>query len=150
VNTAGLVSFDHAARARGLWDPDNLHFTAAGSREFGSKLAPIVAAHLQGQLPESNASSQQPMVPETTNVRTDPTITKDTEVLRPSTPERKNAIVRIDCATSADWNHGIQTMKRPRLLRDTSHSNCRVQAFVTQGRSGAQGLLTPRFSALIA
>lgn len=47
VNTAELVSFDKAARMRGLWDPDNLHFTAAGSREFGTKLAPLIAMHLR-------------------------------------------------------------------------------------------------------
>lgn len=47
VNTAELVSFDNAARRRGLWDPDNLHFTAAGSREFGTKIAPLIAIHLR-------------------------------------------------------------------------------------------------------
>jgi lysophospholipase L1-like esterase len=47
VNSARLLAFDHTARMRGLWDPDSLHFSAAGSREFGSKLAPVVASHLQ-------------------------------------------------------------------------------------------------------
>jgi hypothetical protein len=48
VNSATLVSFDDAARARGIWDQDSLHFTDVGSAEFGSKLAPIIASHLQG------------------------------------------------------------------------------------------------------
>jgi lysophospholipase L1-like esterase len=49
VNTATLVSFNKEGRKRGLWEDDSLHFTAAGSREFGSKLAPVVASHLQTQ-----------------------------------------------------------------------------------------------------
>merc|ERR1719146_82192 len=59
LNTGRLVSFDHAARARGLWDSDSLHFTAAGSLEFGSKLAPLIAHHLkrQTQLSKSNVST---------------------------------------------------------------------------------------------
>merc|ERR1719217_1537543 len=71
VNSASLLSFNNAPRMRGLWDPDSLHFSAAGSREFGSKLAPVVASHLQGQmyLPESSAPSQQPSTPERMNVR---------------------------------------------------------------------------------
>jgi lysophospholipase L1-like esterase len=46
VNTAELVAFGMAARCQGLWDPDSLHFTAAGSREFGTKLAPVIRSHL--------------------------------------------------------------------------------------------------------
>merc|ERR1711904_72229 len=59
VNSARLLAFDHASRARGLWDPDSLHFTAAGSREFGNKLAPIIASHLQEQRPKANAARRQ-------------------------------------------------------------------------------------------
>jgi len=124
VNSARLVSFDQAARARGLWDPDNLHFTASGSREFGSKLAPIVASHLQGQtrLPESNAS----VAPERTSVRTDRAMSVNSEDFRPLTPERTNrtmsvsqltpermsAVARTDRAISADWN---SSMRSPRM-----------------------------------
>jgi len=50
VDSAGLVSFDNEACDRGLWDPDSLHFTTAGSRLFGKKLAPIVASHLEGEM----------------------------------------------------------------------------------------------------
>lgn len=57
VNSATLVSFDDAALARGLWHPDSLHFTSAGSREFGSKLAPIVASHLFGPKTSQGRSS---------------------------------------------------------------------------------------------
>jgi lysophospholipase L1-like esterase len=46
VNVAELVAFDMAARRQGLWDSDNLHFTAAGSGEFGTHLAPMIASHL--------------------------------------------------------------------------------------------------------
>jgi lysophospholipase L1-like esterase len=49
VNTAEMVAFDMAARHQGLGDPDNLHFTAAGSREFGTKLAPRIASHLSAE-----------------------------------------------------------------------------------------------------
>lgn len=50
ADSTRLISFDFAAMARGLWEPDSLHFTAAGSREFGNKLAPRVASHLQGRM----------------------------------------------------------------------------------------------------
>lgn len=69
VNTAELVSFDQAACMRGLWDPDNLHFTAAGSREFGSKLATLIASRLkEGQtVPvQRNASGPRSSTPERT------------------------------------------------------------------------------------
>jgi hypothetical protein len=46
VNTAELVAFNPDACAQGLWDPDNLHFTAAGSKQFGTKLAPMIASDL--------------------------------------------------------------------------------------------------------
>jgi len=128
VNAARLVSFNQAARVRGLWDPDNLHFTAAGSREFGSKLAPIVASHLQGQtpLPESNAPGQRQLTPE----RTDSAMSENSEGLRPLTPERMNrtmsvnkegfrtltpermsAVVRNDRVISADRNCGMQSLR---------------------------------------
>lgn len=46
LNTAELVSYDIVARMQGLWDPDTVHFTAAGSKEFGTKLAPSITSHL--------------------------------------------------------------------------------------------------------
>jgi lysophospholipase L1-like esterase len=88
VNAARLISFDHAAQARGLWNPDGLHFTAAGSKEFGSKLASILAGHLQAlsqqsstdrSKPKSNISSQQPL---------------------------------SDRTNRSDWNSGIEFLKK--------------------------------------
>jgi lysophospholipase L1-like esterase len=58
VNTAELVAFDMAARYQGLWDPDNLHFTAAGSRKFGTKLAPMIASHLSTEGRPAPAAAQ--------------------------------------------------------------------------------------------
>jgi len=122
VNSARLVSFDQAARTRGLWDPDNLHFTAAGSREFGSKLAPIVASHLQGQtpLPESktsvasddrtvsaNSEGSRPLTPEKTNR----TMSVNRESIRQLTPERMGAVVRPFGDISADWNCSMQSRR---------------------------------------
>eukprot|EP00746_Dinoflagellata_sp_MGD_P038874 gnl/MRDRNA2_/MRDRNA2_19360_c0_seq1.p1 gnl/MRDRNA2_/MRDRNA2_19360_c0~~gnl/MRDRNA2_/MRDRNA2_19360_c0_seq1.p1 ORF type:complete len:342 (+),score=54.19 gnl/MRDRNA2_/MRDRNA2_19360_c0_seq1:78-1103(+) len=43
VDTAMLLPFDHAACACRFWDADSLHFTAAGSREFGCNLVQFVA-----------------------------------------------------------------------------------------------------------
>lgn len=64
VKTARLLSFDKAARARGLWDPDGLHFTVTGSRAFGSNLAPIVKSHLQGEMQDSVfAEDEEPFSP---------------------------------------------------------------------------------------
>jgi lysophospholipase L1-like esterase len=45
VNSAMLLSFDRAACASGFWDADGLHFSAAGSREFGRKLGSLIANH---------------------------------------------------------------------------------------------------------
>jgi lysophospholipase L1-like esterase len=45
VNSAMLLSFDHAACVCGFWDADSLHFSAAGSGEFGRKLALLIASH---------------------------------------------------------------------------------------------------------
>jgi len=50
VDTSELLPFNKASCARGLWDPDELHFTAAGSWEFGSGLAPLVAEFLSGSV----------------------------------------------------------------------------------------------------
>lgn len=55
VDTKELISFDKASCARGLWDPDNLHFTASGSGQFGSRLAPVVAEFLSGEMGEGPA-----------------------------------------------------------------------------------------------
>jgi lysophospholipase L1-like esterase len=59
VNTADLVAFNPDACAQGLWDPDNLHFTAAGSKQFGTKLAPMIASDLpiDGRPPARNAAA---------------------------------------------------------------------------------------------
>merc|ERR1719335_852448 len=67
VDSARLVSFDHAAHARGLWDADGIHFTADGSREFGSKLATFIASHVHKskQLCEQTTSIQAPSTPAT-------------------------------------------------------------------------------------
>jgi hypothetical protein len=48
MKSADFFSWDDEAWERGLWDEDGLHFTADGSEEFGSKLAPLLASHLQG------------------------------------------------------------------------------------------------------
>jgi len=49
VDSAQLIPFNPAAVARGLWDPDELHFTVAGSSVLGSGLGPIVAPLLRGK-----------------------------------------------------------------------------------------------------
>lgn len=46
VDSAQLISFNANAVARGLWEPDELHFSASGSRVLGSGLAPLIASLL--------------------------------------------------------------------------------------------------------
>lgn len=131
VNSARLLAFDHGARARGLWDPDNLHFTSAGSREFGSKLAPIVAPHLQGQAKLSSGTTGSLSVPAVTsagyptlsarsasksNASTRSTSTSSSKSLSKdevitNSNQRINAVVKTDRTSSTDWNCGMQYMR---------------------------------------
>lgn len=109
VNTSELVSFDHTTCMRGLWDPDGLHFTAAGSREFGSKLAPLIASHLQGQTQhaDTNASVHRQLTPERTpaTMRTDHVHSLDSNCSAQS-------LSRIDHVNSLDRNCSSQSLSR--------------------------------------
>jgi len=148
VNSARLPAFDHAARSRGLWDPDNLHFSAAGSREFGSKLAPVVAAHLQKetrlpQLPESaiesNDSSpeaESPTKRRRMNVLTNQTMAAAGEGLHraPLTPERP--LTRTMTADS-------QGLQRAPLTPERMNAVVRTDGATTAGQNcGMQNLRT--------
>jgi hypothetical protein len=129
VNTARLVSFDHAARARGLWDPDSLHFTAAGSQEFGSKLAPVIAPCLQRQVPKpkidgfaSNASTPRPLTPNAIETRDQAAAMDIHRPLTPrllesntSTPRQltPRALAVSDRAAAMDIQRPLTPEKRP-------------------------------------
>jgi lysophospholipase L1-like esterase len=125
VNTAELVSFNRAACMRGLWDPDNLHFTAAGSREFGNKLAPLIASRFpEGQaVPvEKNTSALRQLTPERT-ISSVPATSKDQEqTVRSTTGEvqqQKKIMARTVSAISVERN-GSQLCSARKYVRSSS------------------------------
>jgi hypothetical protein len=173
VNSAKLLPFDQSSRMRGLWDPDSLHFSAAGSREFGSKLAPIVASHLKEktglpQILESNDSSPEPESPtkrRRTNMPTKQTmttvsegprtvtrtITADKEGLHkaPSTPDKP--LTRTMTADSEGLHRAPLTPEKKnvvaRIDRATSAGqNCGIRFGMTpvQGAGVSSAPLTHR------
>merc|ERR1712196_382755 len=75
---------------------------------FGSKLAPIVASHLQS---EPDTASQQALGIERAHRRTNHNAVVDKENHRPLTPERKSALLQTDRASTSDWSCGMQTLR---------------------------------------
>lgn len=71
VDTSKLIPFHRKSCAEGLWDPDNLHFTAVGSKELGSSLAPALMEFLSLKVahPKPIARLRWPMTPEKKSVK---------------------------------------------------------------------------------
>lgn len=111
VDTSKLIPFDHASCARGLWHPDNLHFTAAGSKEFGSRLAPIVAEFLCRKLSLSRNLSFP--CPPTTPQKSSAKIIRSRNLsCRPTTPEKRRAEIAVtDSAKNISVSGGMQNTK---------------------------------------
>lgn len=42
IDTEQLIAYDGSSMAKGLWESDGLHFSPAGSKQFGENLAPLL------------------------------------------------------------------------------------------------------------
>jgi len=139
VDTSKLIPFDHASRARGLWDPDSLHFTALGSRELGSRLAPVVMQSLSGKksvAPESGIMTPMPMPPKIreapelgimTPMPMGPMPSKIREAQRSCTPEKRSSkVIRTNHASDIHARCGLR-LQTPRLNLFVPHAPISVR-----------------------
>lgn len=99
VDAAQLLPFNQTAQMRNLWEHDGLHFSKAGSREFGSQLASLLVPLLS----ESSVSRQ------TTPLRTSES-TSNVSVVEPEVLRKRSKSPQSD---SGDRKESFRILPEP-------------------------------------